>query len=66
MTRNLALAALLLVAACGQHEEHNRCQPIEAEPKHRLHRQQRESVPSLDGQWLRGVDRWKARECGLA
>jgi hypothetical protein len=50
MTRNLALTALLIVAACGQHEDHtagtNEVAQAPAAPA------AGDSVPSLDGQWL--------------
>lgn len=49
MARKLALAAVLLVAACGQHEDHNAAtdKPADAKAAPVV----AEDVPSLEGQW---------------
>jgi len=49
MTRMMAAAALLLVAACGQHEDHNVAANEAAEAP--AAPAAADSVPSLDGQW---------------
>ena len=50
MTRNLALAALLLVAACGQQD--NNPPAINVVTDEPAAPAAAESVPSLEGQWL--------------
>jgi hypothetical protein len=49
MARNLALAALLLVAACGKHEGHTATTNDSSAAK--TSSAAADSVPSLEGQW---------------
>jgi len=49
MERNLALAALLLVVACGQHEDHSTATNVAADAT--APPAVADDVPSLDGQW---------------